>query len=123
MAYLPISTVDRIFGKRNLADLQANQLSFHQLLGLEQHIPFECVGQVPESRLAFEICRQKGLQGQAFDHCAGQLPSLDVESVLRKYLSIDFQNHTIPNNVANAVFPILKEASDLAYTRILDLTA
>ena len=122
MAHLQTSTVDQLFGNRNLADLEANQLSFRQLLGLEKHIPFECVGQVPESRLAFEICRRKGLQGEAFNRNAGQLPGLDVESVLQEYLSIDLKNHTIPAKFAEAIFPVLREASDIARSRILSLT-
>ena len=122
MAYLKTSTVDRIFGERNLADFKANQLSFRQLLGLEEHIPFECVGQIPESRLAFEICRQKGLHGEAFHQCSGQLPELDVENVLQEYLSVDSNNHTIPPRFWETIFPILREASDFARGRILSLT-
>ena len=48
-----------MFGGQNLLELPENQLSFRQLLGLEAHTPFECVGGVPEARLAFELCCRK----------------------------------------------------------------
>ena len=75
-----------------------------------------------ESQLAFEICRKKGLQGEAFHRCYGELPELDVEAVLQEYLSIDCKNHTIPARFAETIFPVMREASDSAHSRILGLT-
>ncbi len=30
---------------------------FHDMVGLGEHTPFECIGQVEESRLALALCR------------------------------------------------------------------
>lgn len=67
MAYLPVDKVNEIFNGVNLLDLQENQLAFRQMLGLEAHTPFECIGQVAEAQLAFELAHIKGLKGSAMD--------------------------------------------------------
>jgi len=56
-AYLPAKQVDEIF-KDDLFDYPENELWFRQMLGLESHTPFECIGQIPETRLALELYLQ-----------------------------------------------------------------
>ena len=56
-AYLPSQQIDAIFGA-NLFDFPENEKWFRQMLGLEDHTPFECIGQIPEARLALEIYLQ-----------------------------------------------------------------
>jgi hypothetical protein len=65
-AYLPSNLAHEIVSC-DLFDNAANQLFFRQLLGLTAHKPFECVGEIGETRLAFEVCRSKGLRGHAID--------------------------------------------------------
>jgi len=56
-AYLPSQRVDAIFGG-DLFDIPENEKWFRQMLGLEDHTPFECIGQIEEARLALEIYLQ-----------------------------------------------------------------
>ena len=62
-AFLPAATNRATFGDRNLLDDPANQLWFEQMLGLADHTPFECIGQIDEARLAFELLRRRGVTG------------------------------------------------------------
>ncbi len=65
MAYLPVDLINQIFDGVNLLDIEENQLWFEQMLGLGAHTPFECIGQIEESRLALHLCKQKGVSGKA----------------------------------------------------------
>ena len=44
MAYMDINVINKMFGNVNLLDLPENYQHFRELLGLEEHTPFECVG-------------------------------------------------------------------------------
>ena len=57
-AYLPNDIVDPVFAE-DLFDRPENLIWFRQLLGLDEHTPFECVGQVPETRLALVLYLSK----------------------------------------------------------------
>ncbi len=97
MAYLPVAEVSAMFGE-NLLDLPENQLAFRRMLGLEEHTPFECIGTVGESRLAFELCRRKGLKGKAMDVFEAEVPAVDVAASLERYLQIG-SSHAIPPSI------------------------
>jgi hypothetical protein len=73
MAYLPREVVAPIF-RSNLLDTPQNEIWFRQMLGLEAHSPFECVGQIEEARLAFELCRRQGVTGRAMDIFTQEVP-------------------------------------------------
>ena len=113
MAYLPVDLVDSIFG-RNLFDVRENQLAFRRMLGLEDHTPFECIGEVAEARLAFEMCRMKGLSGHAMDMFKSEVPPVDVLGTLAKYLAVDASISTIPAHFAPPIFSQMEEAADAA---------
>jgi hypothetical protein len=89
MAYLPVEVVQPIFQGRNLLDVPENQLWFRQMLGLEAHTPFECIGQIDEVKLAFELCRRKGLKGFAMNVFEREVPPINVSLLLQRYLEID----------------------------------
>jgi hypothetical protein len=59
LAFLPERVADEIFGE-DLFELEANRFFFRQMLGLEDHTPFECIGRISDARFAFELCRRKG---------------------------------------------------------------
>ena len=52
MATMSVDKINQIFGA-NLLDELHNQLYFRQLLGLEAHTPFKCVGGVEEAKICF----------------------------------------------------------------------
>ncbi len=119
MAYLPVDLVDEMFGSRNLFDQPENQRWYRQLLGLEAQTPFECVGEVLECRLAFELCARKGLSGLAIDMYENEVGSgAGFGETLDRYLSIDAQNHLIPPWFAAELLGDMRASSESARGRI-----
>lgn len=94
-AYLPSDVVDAMFGE-NLFDVPENQLWFRQMLGLESHTPFECIGEISESRLAFELCYRKGLRGRAIDTYLAEARLTNADATLDEYLAVD-HGYVIPH--------------------------
>jgi hypothetical protein len=118
MAYLPTEMVNGMFGQQNLFDADENHLWFRQMLGLEAHTPFECIGQIQEARLAFALCRSKGLGGRAMDVFTSEVPGLELESTLDSYLSVEGQLRTPPPDIFDAVLPQMLEAAEAARSYI-----
>jgi hypothetical protein len=113
MAYLPTQSVERIF-QCNLFDLPENQLAFRQMLGLEAHTPFECIGQIDEAQLAFELCRRKGLEGAAMQTFIKECEPLDWKKVLDKYLAVYDEESAIPAVLSAKFLPVLHAKSQRA---------
>lgn len=101
---------DAVFSvfRENLWDVPALHQSWLELLGLGDHNAFECVGEVDETRLAFEACRRAGYTGKAMDtftkHFApkdaaeppkdGQ-KAIDYEALRAKFNQVYEVNHGI----------------------------
>ena len=117
MAYLPTEEIDAIFGE-NLFDVPANMLFFRQMLGLEEHTPFECIGTVDEVRLAFELCRRKGLTGQAMDLFRRDVGAFEVEPVLDRFLAVDAGNSAIPPELFGRIREDFVKTADEARRRL-----
>lgn len=119
MAWLPTEQVDAIFDGTNLFDLPENQETFIQLLGLADRLPFECIGQVDECRLAFELCRRKGLSGQALERYTASGLEVDVEQLLEHYTQPDHTQSEIPQEIWQAIEPQLSaaQASAISYAK------
>ncbi|CAN5745267.1 MAG: hypothetical protein ACR2HP_06585 [Ilumatobacteraceae bacterium] len=62
VAWLPPETVAQCFAE-NLFDAPENRTLLRKMLGLESYKPTDCVGTVSEARLAFCMCRAKGVGG------------------------------------------------------------
>lgn len=104
MAWLDAEAVPAALGgpmADNLFDIEANLPWFHQMLGLGEHTPFECIGQVEEVRLAFELCRRKGLRGRAMDLYGAHFPTLDLDPIVPRFLSVDMAQSGIPAPLAD----------------------
>nr|VFK63334.1 MAG: hypothetical protein BECKUNK1418G_GA0071005_10326 [Candidatus Kentron sp. UNK]VFK70806.1 MAG: hypothetical protein BECKUNK1418H_GA0071006_10396 [Candidatus Kentron sp. UNK] len=114
MAYLPITLVDEMFHQVNLFDLPENQFFFKQLLGLDEHTPFECIGQIDESRLAFEICRRKGLTGKAMEMFIDEIGIVDIPPAMDEYVTVDEDHHLIPPEIAQKIMPSMKAGARVA---------
>ena len=63
VAWLPAETVAACF-EANLFDVPENRQLLRKMLGLESYKPTDCVGTVSEARLAFAMCRAKGVGGR-----------------------------------------------------------
>ena len=110
MAYLNTEKVQQIFVD-NLFDMETNQLWFYQMLGLGKHTPFECIGQIKETRLAFELCYRKGLKGKAMDMYRKHFSNLEVEPILNRYLDVDMSQSGIPSKFGYLIQPQLERAT------------
>lgn len=97
--------VDAVFEK-NLFDDPDLLPIFRQMLGLTEHTPFECIGEIDESRLAMKRCLEKGLTGQAIDMFSQEILSnstinwLDLEE---KYNQVYEAEHAIPDFVFKSI--------------------
>ena len=118
MAWLPVDLVGGMFGNANLFDMAENQETFQQLLGLGDRLPFECIGQQDESRLAFEMCRRKGLGGAAMDAFASQRLEVPVERLLDKYLSVDPDHSTMPEAIYCRIAPQFEKGREDAISYV-----
>lgn len=114
-AYLPGEIVKRTFaGHGNLFDVPGNLHFFRQLLGLTSHTPFECVGGIDETRLAFELCRRRGLRGTAMVMFEREMPTTDVAGLLEKYFAVDATSCSLPGAMREAVLDRLRVAAEQA---------
>ena len=108
MAWLPEEVVDEIFEGTNLFDIEENQETFMQLVGVTDQLPFECIGQADESRLAFEMCHKKDLKGKAMDSYLELNLNVNIEETLEKYLIIDTPANHFPNEIFDFILPQLE---------------
>ncbi len=110
MAYLPTQVVDHIF-QSNLFDEPENQFAFRQMMGLEKHTPFECIGQINEAKLAFELCRRKGLDGLAMRMFTQECKPLNWKEIMVKYLTVQQAESAIPKSLSSKIFPLMNKQS------------
>lgn len=111
MAWLDPKQVDAIFGV-NLFDLPENREAFRQMVGLGDHTPFECIGQVEESRMAMRLCAAKGVVGAATAECLPRLPPADLDAFAARYLTVDGAGPELPPAVAAGVLPQMRAAAE-----------
>lgn len=105
-AWLPRSVCEQTFGGENLFEVPENQQIFRELIGQADQLPFECIGQADESRLAMWMCAQKGMTGAALD----LLPEIDAPAILEKYLVVDADNARIPAALSAALLDQMRQA-------------
>jgi hypothetical protein len=121
LAYLPPDVVEPLFCG-HLLDNPANELWFRQMLGLEDHTPFECVGQADEARLAFELCRRRGVTGRAMDIFEREVPPVDVDEIIARRCHVDPTHSAMPREFAEKIMPLLLEAGRSARDRLTSQT-
>lgn len=113
MAYLPREVVEPLLAEP-VFDLPENQMHYRRMLGLEDHTPFECIGQIGEAKLLFELCRRKGYTGAAMDTFAREVTIGDLDGILRKYLSVNEDLPSIPEPIRTAIIKQMKAAAAAA---------
>ncbi len=105
MAVFEPALVDAVFGS-NLFDDEDLLPTFRQMLGLTEHTPFECIGEIDESRLAMKSCLEKGLSGKAlnmFEQEVLSKGSIDWEQLERKYDAVYDTEHAIPSEIFSKI--------------------
>jgi UDP-N-acetyl-alpha-D-muramoyl-L-alanyl-L-glutamate epimerase len=103
MANLPTKIVDEIFQK-NLFDDPDLFFIFKQMLGLTEHSPFECIGEISESRLYMKKCLENGLSGEVLDLFQKEILSDDAinwQELEHKYNQVYETEHAIPDWIFN----------------------
>lgn len=121
MAFLPRETVVNTFGNENLLDVPENHGIYRQLLGLEDQLPFECVGQRDEVKLCFEMCRRKGVVGAAMRTFECEAGTVNLNSLMKKYLSVDWGVSAVPSHIQAHIREQLTLAVDEARAYIQGL--
>ena len=95
---------------------QAYELWFKQMLGLGEHTPFECIGQVEEVRLAFEICKRKGLTGKMMDYYSGNihLTEKELKDIIEKYSKVYEEDIAYPAELKEQLLAAMKEGGKMS---------
>ena len=105
MAFFDPNLVDQVF-RKNLFDDDDLISTFQKMLGLSTHTPFECIGEIDESRLMMKRCLEKGLSGKVLDIFAEKIltdSSIDWHKIEEKYNSVYTQEHIIPDWLFNKI--------------------
>ncbi|MFO0575876.1 MAG: hypothetical protein U1A78_17905 [Polyangia bacterium] len=120
-AHLPDGLYARIFPE-DVLDLPENEEFFRQMIGLDGHTPFECIGEIDEARLALALCAARGHDARAVRMFQEEGGSLPVSEVLRRYAVVHGEApHGIPEPLAARVLPLMQAAAADAVTRITSL--
>lgn len=99
MAFCEVDKVNAVF-QSNLFDDPDLLPIFREMLGLSKHTPFECIGEIDESRLMMKRCFDKGLSGKALDMFAQEIltdTAIDWQNIQQKYNAVYAQEHNIPD--------------------------
>lgn len=107
MAYCQPDIVDAVFQKNLFDDIDLLPI-FREMLGLSKHNPFECIGEINESRLMMKKCVEKGLSGKALNMFVHEVLSdntINWQKLEQKYNSVYEKEHAIPD----WLFDMLKE--------------
>jgi hypothetical protein len=117
-AHLPPAVVAATFaGAGDIGERPDNARWWRELFGLAPHTPFECTGGVAEARLALELARRRGAIGPRLAAIAGELPAFDVATAARELVTVG-DDHAMPDDVAAAVMPQLRDAANAAAARL-----
>lgn len=109
MAFVEPKLVNAVF-QDNLFDDSSLLPIYQEMIGLSAHTPFECIGEIDESRLMMRRCLEKGLTGQALDlfrQAVLSELSLDWNQLEQKYNSVYGQDHAIPDWIFARIKPKL----------------
>ena len=105
MAFFKPDIVDAVF-QSNLFDDRDLLPIFREMLGLSQHTPFECIGEIDESRLMMKKCLEKNLSGKALDMFVQEILSdttIDWQKIEQKYNYVYETEHSIPDLLFNQI--------------------
>ncbi|MCA9685097.1 MAG: hypothetical protein KC457_23135, partial [Myxococcales bacterium] len=107
----------------DLLEVPDNYGFFHDMIGLGAHTPFECIGQIEESRVALALCGARGLLGSRGRALLEQMPALELESILAGFCAVDGAGARIPEAFAPGILAQMHAAGENARARIRGLLA
>jgi UDP-N-acetyl-alpha-D-muramoyl-L-alanyl-L-glutamate epimerase len=100
--------VRETFGPVNWYDDPANVPLFRELLGLEDRLPFECIGEADEAALYMRLAVARGYDGAAMTACAERLREPLDPAIARRYLSLDIEGANIPAAIREPLAGLLR---------------
>jgi UDP-N-acetyl-alpha-D-muramoyl-L-alanyl-L-glutamate epimerase len=106
VAWLPAETVSQCF-TANLFDVPENRSMLRKMLGLEGYKPTDCVGTVSEARLAFAMCRAKGVGGVIADDIDAGGFVEEAPATLARYAAVEPPGPTFPPRLARELNDLL----------------
>jgi hypothetical protein len=115
-AHLPADVVAQTF-PGDLGERPANEQHVRALLGLGAHTPFECVGGVGETRLAFALALARGALGPRMRTLAAEVGTVDIAAFAKPLVELGTA-HGMPIHVAAGVVPQLADAAAAAARRL-----
>lgn len=121
-AWLPPETVAATFTVRPFDRLE-NRTTLRKMLGLESHKPTDCVGTVREARLAFAMCRARGVGGVIADDIDVGAFRAEARGTLDHYASTSSPGATYPPRLVELVGSQLLANGRVARQFALDLLA
>lgn len=99
MAFCQQNLVNEVFQNNLFDDLELLP-TFREMVGLGEHTPFECIGEIEESRLLMKRCLERGVTGKALDMFTEEIlsdASIDWQKTEDKYNSVYRTEHAIPD--------------------------
>ena len=123
MAYLPSDLVDEMFDGENLFNVVENEAHFMEMMGLGTKKPFECIGEIDEAKMAFELCSRKGLEGRAMEiykeNVMCTLDQTELSRMVAKYTTVYADEPlNIPPELWDRLQPVLREAGESAKKKL-----
>lgn len=103
MTFLNESDVLATFGDENLFNEPALAGTWRALLGMEDHTPFECVGQPNEVRLFFALCVAQKKQGRSIDEFRSLFSTLNYTESVVLATRVDQGRSALPLTVMEKV--------------------
>jgi hypothetical protein len=104
VAWLPEPVVADMFSV-NLFDIADNATMLRKMLGLESYKPTDCVGTVSEARLAFVMCRAKGVGGVIADDIDPGPFEAEAQATLDHYATPARAGRVFPAELAAVIEP------------------
>jgi hypothetical protein len=120
VAWLPPETVTACFD-RNLFSIPQNRTMLRKMLGLESHKPTDCVGTVNEARLAFAMCRARGVDGAITDDIDVADFLAEANATLDRYTPAGHPGPTYPERLAAPMDAAFRANADLTRVFALDV--
>lgn len=116
-AHLSEAPVEALF-QEELLEVPENQGFFRDMMGLGEHTPFECIGQIEESRLALHLCGARGLLGPFGRSLLAELPPLPLQEVLEQYTQVHEAQARLPVSFSAPLLAQMQAAAPRARARI-----
>ena len=115
VAWLPEETVSKTF-QVNLFEIPENRSLLRKMLGLESYKPTDCVGTVSEARLAFSMCRAKGVGGVIADEINVGEFIAEAPATLDRYGAVARPEPTFPPSLATRLDAQLRNQANITQT-------